>query len=160
MPEKLTSTGRVVEDMSLPVPVRDQKSVALRNVIASELRNIEFGCGLGPSLYLAPGGLDGLPLDKAYTLPTATPAPAISPSLINRERVRFCLAGAIAAPAGLDAIPPRVLPACAAAVPAGSLPCCELSLPEFVLCVLGASGKFCRLGDGVALFASGLAVVC
>jgi hypothetical protein len=48
----------------------------------------------------------GLPLDNATTVPMATAAPANAPMRISKERERFCLAGAIAAPDGVEAAVP------------------------------------------------------
>jgi hypothetical protein len=43
-----------------------------------------------------------LPRVAAITTPIAILAPSRNPALIAKERMRFCFAGAIAAPAGLD----------------------------------------------------------
>ena len=67
----------------------------------------------------APGGLLGLALDRATTVPMAMPAPASAPSRINSERERFCLAGAIAAPEGVEAAVPVDFWTSAAAAPLG-----------------------------------------
>jgi hypothetical protein len=48
----------------------------------------------------------GLALESATTVPIATPAATINPTLIRIERVRRCFAGAITAPAGLEAATP------------------------------------------------------
>jgi hypothetical protein len=48
----------------------------------------------------------GLASDKPTTVPTATAAPTISATRMAKVRERFCFAGAIAAPAGLDAAMP------------------------------------------------------
>ena len=61
----------------------------------------------------------GLPLESATTVPTATAAPTITPTLIRIERARRCFAGAITAPAGLDPATPEVFSYGAAAVPTG-----------------------------------------
>ena len=66
------------------------------------------------------GGLPGVPRLNAATVPTATPTAATAPSLMSNERLRFCLAGAMADPAGLDAPLPAVFTPSAAAVPSGS----------------------------------------
>ena len=66
------------------------------------------------------GGLPGVARLSAATVPTATPTAAMAPSLISRERLRFCFAGAMAAPAGFDAPSPEVFTPSAAAVPSGS----------------------------------------
>ena len=50
--------------------------------------------------YFAPGGLLGVPAVSAITVPTATPAPTMAPTLSTIVRTRRCLAGAIATPAG------------------------------------------------------------
>src|ERR1700728_3324861 len=65
-------------------------------------------------------GRAGLPREAAATVPIAMPAPTSNATLISKERVRFCLAGAIAAPAGLDAGTPSGLKYGAAAVPTGA----------------------------------------
>jgi len=70
----------------------------------------------------APGGLAGLAFDKATTDPTATQAPATSPTLISNERLSRCFAGAIAAPTGRDAGAPFAAAALAAAAPDGTDP--------------------------------------
>jgi len=69
--------------------------------------------------YGAPGGLLGVPFDKAATVPTATAAPTTAATLIKIVLVRFCFAGAKAAPAGLDTANPVVAVVSAAAVPTG-----------------------------------------
>ena len=56
------------------------------------------------------------------TTPIAMPAPTRRPTLIANERVRLCFAGAIAAPAGLDAATPPGFTYGAAAVPTGGVP--------------------------------------
>ena len=48
-----------------------------------------------------------------------------APTLIKRDRVRLCFAGAMAAPAGLEAATPVVSTEPAAAVPTGSCACCS-----------------------------------
>jgi hypothetical protein len=68
---------------------------------------------------LALYGRLGLALDNATTVPMATAAPTINAILIAKVRERFCLAGAIAAPAGLDAATPFAGSDGAAAVPRG-----------------------------------------
>src|SRR5580658_8420580 len=50
----------------------------------------------------------GLPCESAATVPTATPAPTTKLSLMRIERTRRCFAGAITAPAGLEAATPVV----------------------------------------------------
>src|SRR5206468_12306399 len=69
--------------------------------------------------YFAPGGLLGVPAVSAITVPTATPAPTMAPTLSTIVRTRRCLAGAIATPAGWAAVTPFTLGASAAAVPTG-----------------------------------------
>jgi hypothetical protein len=61
----------------------------------------------------------GLALDSATTVPMATAAPTSNPTRIASVRERFCFAGAIAAPAGLEAATPLAGSAGAAAVPSG-----------------------------------------
>jgi len=48
----------------------------------------------------------GLPLESATTVPMATAAPTTTATRIAKERARRCFAGAITAPAGLDAAMP------------------------------------------------------
>jgi hypothetical protein len=48
----------------------------------------------------------GLASERPTTVPTATAAPISTPTLIIRERVRRCFAGAMTAPAGRDAATP------------------------------------------------------
>ncbi len=98
-------------------------------------------------------GLLELAAERATTVPMATPAAAMSPTLIRIERDRFCFAGAIAAPAGLDAGTPVTFSYGAAAVPTGSwgaVGCCcgavEPVLPDGVW-----AGEGCASGPGVAL---------
>ena len=55
-------------------------------------------------------------------VPPATPTAAMAPSFSSSERRWFCLAGAMAAPAGRDAPPPTVSTPSAVAAPSGS--CC------------------------------------
>src|SRR5438034_209690 len=71
------------------------------------------------AVYLAPGGLLGLAMERAITVPIAAPAPTRTPTLIRKDRTWCCLPGAIAIPAGLEAPVPRMLAASAAAVPTG-----------------------------------------
>lgn len=71
-------------------------------------------------VYGAPGGLAGLPFDKATTDPTATAAPATNPTLISKDRFCFCLVGAIAAPMGREAGAPLTVGAFAPAAPEGA----------------------------------------
>jgi hypothetical protein len=52
----------------------------------------------------------GLELESATTVPTATHAPMITLSLITKERVLLCFAGAITAPAGREAAIPMPFP--------------------------------------------------
>src|SRR5579872_2731554 len=70
--------------------------------------------------YFAPGGLLGLPFDRATTVPMAAPPAAIAAILMRNDRTCRCFAGAMAIPAGLEAAPPVVTPDCAAAAPTGS----------------------------------------
>src|SRR4051794_561074 len=72
-------------------------------------------------LYFAPLGFEDVPFDNPATVPTATPAAAIRPSLSRSERRCRCLSGAIAIPAGRDAAPPTVGAPSAVAAPKG---CC------------------------------------
>ena len=83
--------------------------------------------GFGTTDQFAPGGLLGLALDRATTVPIATPAPASAPSRINSERERFCFAGAIAAPEGVEAAVPVDFWTSAAAAPLG---CCGADCGE------------------------------
>ena len=55
---------------------------------------------VGILCYGVPGGFAEVPFDKAKTEPTATQAPATTPTLISRERLLRCFAGAIATPIG------------------------------------------------------------
>jgi hypothetical protein len=92
----------------------------------------------------------GLALESATTVPTATAAPTSRPTLITNDRERFCLAGAMAAPAGLEAAIPLAGSDGAAAVPmgpGGALCCCE------VLCELfcGGAGVVACSGAGAGL---------
>jgi hypothetical protein len=83
-------------------------------------------------------GLLELAVDSATTVPMATPAATMRPTLIRIERAPFCFAGAMAAPAGLDAGTPVTFSYGAAAVPTGSWAtagCC--------------GGAACGLSDGV-----------
>src|SRR6185369_219292 len=57
-------------------------------------------------------------------VPKAAAPPAIAPNLIRNERTWRCLAGAIAAPAGLEAAPPKVGALSAVAAPCGSMGLC------------------------------------
>src|ERR1051326_3333901 len=57
-------------------------------------------------------------------VPSAAPAPAMAPSLIRNERICRCLAGAMAAPAGFEAAPPKVGALSAVAAPCGSMGLC------------------------------------
>jgi hypothetical protein len=50
----------------------------------------------------------GLVRESATTVPMATAAPAIMPTLITMERARRCFAGAITAPDGREAATPVV----------------------------------------------------
>src|SRR6266481_418666 len=68
-----------------------------------------------------PGGNDDVLWLSANTVPNAAPAATAAPILISKERVWCCLAGAIAAPAGLAAAPPAVDTPSAAAAPTGSM---------------------------------------
>jgi hypothetical protein len=52
----------------------------------------------------------GLPLESATTVPTATQAPMSTLSLITKERVLLCFAGAITTPAGREAAIPMPFP--------------------------------------------------
>jgi len=61
----------------------------------------------------------GLAWESAATVPMATPAAITTPTLMRMERARRCLAGAIAAPAGLVAVAPLIIPEGATAVPTG-----------------------------------------
>ncbi len=70
--------------------------------------------------YGAPGGFDGLPLERANAEPTAMQVPAISPALISKDRLCRCLAGAIAAPTGCAAGAPFTVGAFAPAAPEGT----------------------------------------
>src|SRR5262245_47589798 len=72
---------------------------------------------------LLPGGTEGVPRLRAYTVPAATPTAASAPTLIRIERVRCCRAGAIATPVGLAAAPPAVDTFSAVAAPCGSAGC-------------------------------------
>ena len=97
-------------------------------------------------------GLLELAVDSATTVPMATPAATISPTLIRIERAPFCFAGAMAAPAGLDAGTPVTFSYGAAAVPTGSWG--TAGCWGEAACGLAA----CGLSDGVwegAEFASG-----
>src|ERR1035441_1207991 len=113
MPEKLTSLGR-------------RGSEAFRIMLQQLLSECSLATGWCGRL--------GLALARATTVPTATPAPAMMPTLIRMERARLCFAGAIAAPAGLEAATPVVFTNVAAAVPRGAWPslcgfgegCCTL----------------------------------
>src|SRR5579864_6768648 len=67
----------------------------------------------------APGGLLDVAAVRPTTVPIATPAPIIAPVRSTRVRVRCCLAGAMATPAGCDAAIPLTLEPSAAAVPTG-----------------------------------------
>jgi hypothetical protein len=69
----------------------------------------------------APGGVDDVLWLSAKIVPSAAPAAATAPSLISRERVWCCLAGAIAMPAGFAAAPPDVGTLSAVAAPTGSV---------------------------------------
>ena len=69
--------------------------------------------------YGAPGGLEGLAIESAATVPIAIPAPAINPILMRMDLVLLCFAGAIATPAGSESVVPLTFPCCAAAVPVG-----------------------------------------
>ncbi len=104
IPEKLTNPGRRFSDV---------------------FRMCSHSFLLSASLATCSCGRLGLALDSATTVPTATPAPAMAPTLIRMERARLCFAGAIAAPAGLEAATPVVFTDSAAAVPRGScVPSC------------------------------------
>jgi len=72
-------------------------------------------------IYGAPGGRAGLPFDNANAVPTATHAPATRPTLISRERLSRCFAGAIAEPTGRDAGAPFAGAAFAPAAPEGTV---------------------------------------
>ena len=61
----------------------------------------------------------GLASDSPATMPTATAAPTTSAVLIENLRTRLCLAGAIAAPEGVEAGTPSGRVSGAAAVPNG-----------------------------------------
>jgi hypothetical protein len=61
----------------------------------------------------------GLARESATTVPMATAPPTITPTLIRMERARRCFAGAITAPAGLEAATPVVFSYGAAAEPTG-----------------------------------------
>jgi len=99
------------------------------------------------------GGLPGVPRLSAATVPTATPTAAMAPSLINKERLRFCLAGAMAEPAGFDAPLPAVLTPSAAAVPSGSGDGCCLAAGSC------CAGSVCGCGEfGAFVCSSGVAV--
>ncbi len=62
----------------------------------------------------------GLALESPTTVPTATAAPMIRPTLITNDRVRRCFAGAITAPAGREAAMPMPFSYGATAVPTGA----------------------------------------
>jgi hypothetical protein len=72
-------------------------------------------------MHLALCQLDRLELEweSATTVPMATAAPTTTPTLIRMERARRCFAGAITAPAGLEAATPVVFSYGAAAEPTG-----------------------------------------
>src|SRR6185437_8716759 len=59
----------------------------------------------------------GLVCETPATVPRAAPASATTTRLIRKMRTRRCFAGAMAAPAGLEAATPVVLTVGAAAVP-------------------------------------------
>ena len=61
----------------------------------------------------------GLASETPATIPTATTAPTTNAVLMENLRTRFCLAGAIAAPDGVDAGTPSGRVSGAAAVPSG-----------------------------------------
>src|SRR6185312_11939771 len=61
------------------------------------------------------------------TVPTATPAPTSNPTRIKIARARRCFAGAITAPAGLEAVTPAAPSGGAAAVPTGFWEVCGCS---------------------------------
>jgi hypothetical protein len=96
---------------------------------------------LDPDVIVVLYGRLGLALDNATTVPTATAAPTINAILIANVRDRFCLAGAIAAPAGLDAATPLAGSDGAAAVPsgcAGAFCCCGVVCELFSCWLAGA----------------------
>jgi hypothetical protein len=52
------------------------------------------------------GTRPGLAAERAATVPSAAPAPAMNPKRISQERIWCCLGGAIATPAGFEAALP------------------------------------------------------
>ena len=68
--------------------------------------------------------LAGTGCETAATIPSATPAPRITPTPIRIARTRRCFAGAIAAPAGRDAVTPM-------AITPGPQPCLRVSQRRF-----------------------------
>src|SRR3954467_7847181 len=75
----------------------------------------------------------------------------MAPSLIGTERIRRCLAGALPAPSGLEAAPPKVGALSAVAAPCGSMGRCPEgtagALPDGAVCtVVGC----CCCGCGCA----------
>jgi hypothetical protein len=108
-----------------------------------------------PDVMLVFYGRLGLALDNATTVPIATAAPTIRAILIANVRERFCLAGAMAAPAGLDAATPDAGCDGAAAVPndCGGAFCwggvCGLFSCEAVGAVWGAMGTGLSGSDAI-----------
>lgn len=107
MPEKLTI-----------VTVHSPEANLIRFILPSCNRANRFR-GRYSKNYRAPGGLLEVPRVNAATVPTATPAPTKAPTLMTIDRVRRCLPGAIAVPAGCEAATPLDGTDSAAAVPTG-----------------------------------------
>src|SRR5882724_196325 len=93
-----------------------------------------------------PGGLLGLPCERAIVAPIATPAPTKEPTRIRTERTRRCRAGARAAPAGLDVATPVIGSASAAAVPTGWWTTDGWEPPTGDSLLAGSEGEFAAAG--------------
>ena len=101
----------------------------------------------------------GVPRVRAITVPMATPPATISPMRMASLRTRRCFAGAIAAPAGREAITPAPSSLGAAAVPTGlDAPLCFSArtgsgagdtLPEVEVCATESTKVFAGCGASV-----------
>src|SRR5215472_4466225 len=97
-PAACSASRRVSICVDLPEPSTPEKVIKSGDPVAGDAMNRRTPyLGTAPGVFV-PGGLEDVPRLRAKTVPAATPAAATAPNLINRDRVRCCLAGAMATP--------------------------------------------------------------